>query len=384
MKSAGSQSGTKPSPNVHAGTQRANPHPSPKSRVVDPDPVTHLERRFSQTFEVSHPVLVRTAAEGFLNLLLALELDDDAEIVLPVSICQTMVNAVLLAGHVPVLADCDHRFALTPDALITALSERTRLVVVHHPFGLVQDLSDVVAICHRRGLVLVEDCAQSLGARPPQTATPIPFGLTSFGPGKPLDGDGGGMVWCSDAEQARRLRLAARSGAPGYPDDQCLGWPSLPTENQWQTLAHALEGYPDHLRKRTTDLWQGINALQCAGFQLQLPDPHESHVFHRVLITVNPEPTPLPIRQLEALQQALPLSLRPLVQTTVPTPTYAAPFLGRKYRRHGRVDLYHPDGVRFPRYRVARRKALLIKATAAWAQGLWSELVLRLAEGGPP
>src|SRR5690606_28647051 len=99
----------------------------------DPDWVRAAEAEFAECLELPNPILVRSAAEGFLNLLCALELGPGDEVVLPVSMCQTMVNAVWLAQAVPVLADCDAYLGIDIDDLHRRLSPATRVVVMHHP-----------------------------------------------------------------------------------------------------------------------------------------------------------------------------------------------------------------------------------------------------------
>ena len=68
-------------------------------------------------------------------------------------------------GAVPVFADVDSRtLNMDPAALEAAITERTKAVVTVDMFGYPCELDEIRAICDRRGLVLIEDAAEALGA----------------------------------------------------------------------------------------------------------------------------------------------------------------------------------------------------------------------------
>lgn len=78
----------------------------------------------------------------------------------------TTVNPILQNAAVPVFVDVlPHTYNINPSLLDSALSARTRAVVLAHTLGNPYDLAAVTAFCARNNLWLIEDCCDALGAR---------------------------------------------------------------------------------------------------------------------------------------------------------------------------------------------------------------------------
>lgn len=127
--------------------------------------------------------------------------------------------AISYVGARPVFVDVDPlTCGMNPAKVEAAIGPRTKAILPVHLYGQPVDLDPILAIAGRRGIPIVEDCAQSIGAKYKgrQTGT---FGLvnaTSFYPGKNLGAFGeGGAVMTDDpgiADRARRLRDHAQQG----------------------------------------------------------------------------------------------------------------------------------------------------------------------------
>ena len=117
-------------------------------------------------------------------------------------------------GAKPVFADIeDATFNLDPAALEAAITPRTKGVVVVHLFGLPARMDEIMAVARRRGLFVIEDCAQAVGAR--YRGAPVGLfgdaGTFSFYPTKNLGacGEGGAFVSRRDdvTAKARLIRV---------------------------------------------------------------------------------------------------------------------------------------------------------------------------------
>ena len=101
---------------------------------------------------------------------------------------------------------------MDPQALLKAITEKTRAVVVVHLYGHPADIKKIKEICEDHKLLLIEDCAQAHGARTDgrKVGTFGDFGAFSFYPTKNLGafGDGGALVTDDTikAEFARAIR----------------------------------------------------------------------------------------------------------------------------------------------------------------------------------
>src|SRR5699024_6117769 len=74
-------------------------------------------------------------------------------------------NAILRCGAVPVFVDIDPRtMNIAPQAAAAAVTPRTRALSIMHYGGVACDMQPLLALCAERGLDLLEDAAQALGA----------------------------------------------------------------------------------------------------------------------------------------------------------------------------------------------------------------------------
>ena len=157
-----------------------------------------------------HVVGVNSGSDA---LRLALHLHDirpDDEVVLPSYTFRATLEAVLQLRAMPKFVDCgDAGFNCDPAQIIAALSARTRALIVVHLFGMPVALDAIAAECRRRGIALIEDTAQALGAATAngKAGTRGDVGCFSFYPSKQLGALGdGGALWVADEKRAQRLR----------------------------------------------------------------------------------------------------------------------------------------------------------------------------------
>ncbi|HEX3479157.1 MAG TPA: DegT/DnrJ/EryC1/StrS family aminotransferase [Kofleriaceae bacterium] len=333
-----------------------------------------LEHRLGTLLGLDAPVLCRTGHDGLLCALLALEVEPGDEIVLPVSICQSMVNAVLVAGALPMLADCRRDLSLCPADLARRLSPASRLIVAHHPHGAACELDDIRDLARAAGIPLLEDCAQAAGA----WRAGAPLGqlgdlvLHSFADDKPLSAGVGGLIWARDPALAARLREAARVGSPGHPDDRALGIDAMPRPAELARLSDAIDRFAGDLEARIAKAEAMIAAIgpwgRAIGGVLAGRRP-PAHVFHRVVIALDRCATRHALaRVIDDYRRATPEPLHPIVQDAVPTPPYRAPHLLARYQRRGRAALCDPDGAEFPGWRAIECCYLFLRTSARFTR----------------
>jgi dTDP-4-amino-4,6-dideoxygalactose transaminase len=104
-----------------------------------------------------------TAALEMAGILAGLQPGD--EVIVPDFAFVSAANAFALRGAVPVFVDVDpDTLNIDPAAIESALSERTRAVVVIHYGGVACDMSRIERIADRHGLILIEDAAHAVDA----------------------------------------------------------------------------------------------------------------------------------------------------------------------------------------------------------------------------
>lgn len=138
------------------------------------------------------------------------------EVLMPAYTCPSLVKVVLDLDLSPRFVDISpDTLAFQMDHLERNLSQRTLAVVCVHPFGIPHRIEDVLGRGHAAGAVVIEDAAQSMGAR--QDGRPVgvkgDFGLFSLGPGKPISTGGGGIL-CTDSDHHVQLLQRAWEDLP--------------------------------------------------------------------------------------------------------------------------------------------------------------------------
>jgi len=175
--------------------------------------VAAFEEEFAAFSGVRHCVGVANGTDALELILRSLDIGPGDEVILPANTFIASALAVTRAGAVPAFVDCDPvHHLIDVDAVEPAITPRTRAVMAVDLYGQVAPFEALEPLCESHRIALVEDAAQSQGARRGGRRAGG-FGAaagTSFYPGKNLGayGDAGAVLTdCDDlAERVRRLR----------------------------------------------------------------------------------------------------------------------------------------------------------------------------------
>ncbi len=119
------------------------------------------------------------------------------EVIIPPFTFVASMEAVLLAGAIPVFAEIDETLCLDPEAVRNAVTKRTKAVVPVHMCGSMARIDDLAAVCASHEITLIEDACQALGAtfHGKAVGTFGRVGCFSFDPVKTVTcGEGGAVV----------------------------------------------------------------------------------------------------------------------------------------------------------------------------------------------
>jgi dTDP-4-amino-4,6-dideoxygalactose transaminase len=180
--------------------------------ILGPE-VDELERALEAALDVPSVV---TTSSGTDALVLALRLrgigPGDEVITVSHSFVAT-ATAIVLVGATPVFVDIDEETMLMdPAALSGALTDRTRAVLPVHLNGYPCDMDPISEFCADRGLSLIEDCAQAIGATyKGRSVGTFGVGCFSLHPLKVLSACGDGGFVTVSSEEERRTLQALRS-----------------------------------------------------------------------------------------------------------------------------------------------------------------------------
>jgi len=131
----------------------------------------------------------------------ALKLDPGTEVILPSFTIISCATAILRAGLVPVVVDCEpDSWNLDVAQLEQKIGEKTRAIMVVHIYGLPVDMEPVLSLARQYNLAVIEDAAEAIG----QTYQGKPCGsfgdisIFSFYPNKHITTGEGGMIFSDD------------------------------------------------------------------------------------------------------------------------------------------------------------------------------------------
>jgi len=177
--------------------------------------ITRFEDEFSKYCGVSHGVACANGTVALHLALVALGIGAGDEVIIPDFTLIVSANTVILAGAKPVLVDVDPKtWCIDAAKIEEKITPRTKAIMVVHMYGHPCDMSAISEIARRRGLVVLEDCAQAHGAevKGKRVGSWGDVGCFSFYGNKILTTGEGGMVVCQDAAIAERLRLLRNQG----------------------------------------------------------------------------------------------------------------------------------------------------------------------------
>ena len=146
---------------------------------------------------------------------LALGLKPGDEVIMPSLTYVASANSVVYCGATPVFVDCDpNTWSMTKETLAAAVTPKTKGVMAVHIYGLPSPMAEIMEFCRSRGLWLIEDCAESLGAsiNGKNTGSFGDAAVFSFYGNKTISTGEGGMVLMADSEKSATARLLRGQG----------------------------------------------------------------------------------------------------------------------------------------------------------------------------
>jgi len=179
---------------------------------------TLFEREFSNALGVegATSVAVSNGTAALHLALIALGVGPGDEVIVPGLTFVADINAVMLCGATPVLADCRSfdDWNMDPADIERKITSRTKVVMIVHYAGVPCDMDAITAICVRHSVRLIEDCAHAPGAsyKGRAVGTFGDLGCWSFFTNKNLSVGEGGMVTTLSGELDKQVRYLRSHG----------------------------------------------------------------------------------------------------------------------------------------------------------------------------
>jgi len=174
-----------------------------------------FEAELADYIGTKHAVLCSSWTAGGFLLHRAMGLKPGDEILVPSHTAFPTIEPMIHYGAKPVFIDIDETYCVDADLLEASITPRTVGILPVHIYGHPTNLDRVLEIAHKRGLWVIEDCAQAHGARfkGKRVGSLGVAGVFSFFPSKNLTvmGDGG-CITTNDTALADDLRMLRNHG----------------------------------------------------------------------------------------------------------------------------------------------------------------------------
>jgi dTDP-4-amino-4,6-dideoxygalactose transaminase len=243
-----------------------------------------FEREIAAYTGAKHAVGCNSGTDALHLALVAAGIGPGDEVIIPSFTFFATGEAVSYTGATPVFADVDAKtFNLDPKSL--RITKKTKAIIVVHLFGQCADLEAIATICKQKKLVLIEDCAQSLGAdyKGVKAGAWGDFGCFSFYPTKNLAAAGdAGLITTKNPDFDGTLRMLRHHGSRKTYLHERVGWNSRLDELQAALLRIKLRRLDELNAARRKVAAQYRASL--AGVELPVEDSRGSHVYHQFTI----------------------------------------------------------------------------------------------------
>lgn len=176
-----------------------------------PQRVANLETEFAQWVGSDYAIAVSSGTTALETALAAISVGPGDEVIVPAWSWLSCVTAIVRLGALPVLAEIDETLCIAPSEIQRLTTPKTRAVLVVHYQGVAADLEGIINAAHRRGLFVLEDCAEAPGTR--YHGRPVgawgDVAIYSFQHNKPMTAGEGGMIVTRDIRTYERaVRMA--------------------------------------------------------------------------------------------------------------------------------------------------------------------------------
>jgi dTDP-4-amino-4,6-dideoxygalactose transaminase len=223
---------------------------------VDAPLVVEAEQAFAEYVQAGNGISVSNGTISLEIALQAVGVSSGDEVIVPPYTFLATASAVVKVNALPVFVDIDpDNWCVDPEAVLAAITPRTRAVIAVHLGGHPADLDRLQQICRTHGLALIEDAAHAHGAvwRGRPVGTVGDFGSWSFQGSKNIStGEGGLLTTNRDdlAAKARSLRnCGRRQDGPWYEHEE-LGGNHRITSFQAALLLAGLKRLPKQIIRR--------------------------------------------------------------------------------------------------------------------------------------
>lgn len=173
-----------------------------------------FEEEFANYLGTQHCRLVNSGTNALVAALMALEISEGDEVIIPSYTFVATAAAVLQVGATPIVANIDQDLLLKPEKIKELITEKTKAVIPVHMDGIPCEIDKIIELCQGENLYVIEDTAQALGAsyKGKKLGTFGDFGCFSFNRDKTITCGEGGAIVTNSPEAYEKILYISDTG----------------------------------------------------------------------------------------------------------------------------------------------------------------------------
>jgi len=249
--------------------------------------VKSFEDEFASYVGAKHCVGLASGLDALWIAFRILGIGKGDEVIVQGNTYIASVMGITMNGATPVFVEPDEYFNIDASKIEEKITERTRAILVVHLYGQASNMGPIVDICKKHNLKLVEDCAQSHGAKfnGQQTGTFGDIGCFSFYPSKNLGafGDAGAIV-TNDDKIAEDTRVFRNYGSEKRYYNKVVGANSRLDELQAGLLRVRLSHLDELAEEKRRICERYLNELHNDKIELPRIRDGATHIWHQFVI----------------------------------------------------------------------------------------------------
>lgn len=126
--------------------------------------VSSFEEEFAQYVGTKHCIGLASGLDALWIAFRLLHIGTGDEVLVQGNTYIASVMGITINGAIPVFIEPDEHYGMNPEKIEQAITDKTKAVLVTHLYGMASRMDEIVDICKKHNLKLVEDCAQAHGA----------------------------------------------------------------------------------------------------------------------------------------------------------------------------------------------------------------------------
>jgi perosamine synthetase len=309
--------------------------------------VEAFEKEFAAFTGAKYATCVANGTLALHLALLALGIGQGDEVIVPTLTYIASVNAITYTGAIPVFADSEaDSWQICPDDIRKKITEKSKAIMPVHLYGHPCNMKEIMKIADEYELFVVEDCAESFGARFNDTHTGVfgNVGVFSFYGNKTITTGEGGMIITGDKTLLNRAIHFKGQGLAKWREY----WHDVIGYNYRITNLSAAVGLAQMERaeeliakKRTIAEWY-LKKLLGLPLQTQKVSPGAFHSWWMFTILAEDNETR---EELRTFLKEKAIETRPIFY-----PVHTMPMYSQKYQKHKIAENIGWKGINLPSY----------------------------------